>query len=73
MGQSKTFDVLKPPQHLTKLDADGFSLKSTIYIESYINKRIQRVNVNNKFSSLEDTYSVLPQGSILALSSSMFL
>lgn len=73
IGLSKTFDILNPLQLLTKLDADGFSQKSTIYIQSYVNKTIQRVNGNNKFSSSEHTYSVLPQASILAFSPSVFL
>ena len=50
---------------LAKLEAYGFSLKSTTFIQSYLNKRVQKVNVNNKFSAWEVIYSGVPKGSIL--------
>ena len=65
MDQSKAFDVLNHSFLLAKLDAYGFSLKSTNFIQSYLNKRMQKVNVNNKFSAWEDIYSGVPQGYIL--------
>ena len=65
MDLSKAFDVLNHSLLLAKLDAYGFSLKSTTFIQSYLNKRMQKVNVNNKFSAWEDIYSGVPQGSIL--------
>ena len=65
MDLSKAFDVLNHSLLLAKLDACGFSLKSTTFIQSYLNKRMQKVNVNNKFSAWEDIYSGVPQGSIL--------
>ena len=43
----------------------GFLKKSTNFIQSYLNKRIQKVNANNKFSAWEDINSSVPQGSIL--------
>ena len=46
MNLSKAFDVYSLV--LAKLDAYGFSLKS---VQSYLNKRMQKVNVNNKFSA----------------------
>ena len=65
MDLSKAFDALNHSLLLAKLDAYGFSLKSTTFIQSYLNKRMQKVNVNNKFSAWEDIYSGVPQGSIL--------
>ena len=65
MDLSKAFDVLNHSLLLAKLDAYGFSLKSTAFIQSYLNKRMQKVNVNNKFSAWEGIYSGVPQGSIL--------
>ena len=64
MGLSKAFDVLNHSLLLAKLDAYGFSLKSTTVIQSHLNKRTQ-YNVNNKFSAWEDIYSGVSQGSIL--------
>ena len=61
---SKAFDVLNHFLLLSKLDIYGFSLKSATFIQSYLNKRIQKVNVNNKFSAWKDIYSDVPQGSI---------
>ena len=65
MDLSKAFDVLNHSLLLAKLDAYEFSLKFTTFIQSYLNKRMQKVNVNNKFSAWEDIYSGVPQGSIL--------
>ena len=65
MDLSKAFDILNHSLLLAKLDAYGFSLKSTTFIQSYLNKRMQKVRVNNKFSAWEDIYSGVPQGSIL--------
>ena len=48
MDLSKAFDVLNHSLFLAKLDAYGFSPKPTTFIESYLNKRMQKVNVNNK-------------------------
>ena len=72
MDLSKAFDVLNHSFLLAKLDAHGFSLKSTTFIQSYLNKRMQKVYVNNNFSAWEDIYSGVPQGSYLAHSSSIF-
>ena len=65
MDLSKPFDVLNHSLLLAKLDAYEFSLKSTTFIQSYLNKRMQKLNVNNKFSVRQDIYSGVPQGSIL--------
>ena len=44
---SKAFDVLNHSLLLAKLDADGFSPKSTTFFQSYLNKKMQKVNVND--------------------------
>ena len=51
MDLSKTIDVLNHSSLLAMLDAYRFSLESTTFIQTYLNKRIQRVNVNNRFST----------------------
>ena len=65
MNFSKAFDVLNHFLLLAKLDTYKFSLKSTTFIQNYLNKRMQKVDLNNKFSASEDVYSGVPQGSIL--------
>ena len=51
MDLSKAFDVLNYSLLLAKLDAYGFSLKFTTFIQSSLNKRMKKVNVNNKLSA----------------------
>ena len=65
MDLSKAFDILNHSLLLVKLDAYWFSLKCTTFIQSYLDKTMQKVNVNNKFKAWEDIYSGVPQGSIL--------
>ena len=48
MDLSKAFDVLNHSLLLAKLDAYGFSVKIRTFIQSYIKKRMQKVNVHNK-------------------------
>ena len=63
MDLSKAFDVLNHSLLIAKLDAYGFFLKSLTFTQSYLNKRVQKVNVNNKFSAWEVIYSGVPQSS----------
>ena len=67
MDLSKASEVLNHCLLLAKfwIFAYGFSLKSMAFIQSYLNKRMQSVSVNNKFSAWEDIYSGVLQGSIL--------
>ena len=58
MDLSEAFDILNHSLLLAQLNTYGFSLKSTTFIQ-------QKVNVNNKFSTWEEIYSGVPQGSIL--------
>ena len=46
---------------------NGFSAKSLSYIHSYLNKRLQKTNVNCDFSLWKEIFSGVPQGSILGL------
>ena len=50
MDLSKAFEVINHSLLLAKLDAYGFSLNSTTFIQSYLNKGMEKVNVNNKSS-----------------------
>ena len=40
-------------------------MSATSYILSYLSNRVQRVNINNSFSSWENIWTGVPQGSIL--------
>ena len=42
MDLSKAFDVLNHSLLFAKLDTYGFSLKSTTFIKSYLNKMMQK-------------------------------
>ena len=48
---SKAFDILNHLLLLAKLDASGSPLKSTTFFKNYLNKGMQKVIVNNKFSA----------------------
>ena len=47
---SKAFDTLYHDLLIAKLEAYGFSAKSVSYKHSYLNKRLQKANVNCDFS-----------------------
>ena len=47
----------------TKLKAYGFSKQALSYMCSYLRKRRQRVQINNKFSSLKEVIAGIPQSS----------
>ena len=65
MDLSKAFDVLNHSLLLAKMDAYGFSVKIRTFIQSHLNKRMQKVSVNRKFSAWEDIYAGVAQSSIL--------
>ena len=67
MDLSKAFDVLNHNLLLAKLDAHGFNISATSYIYSYLSNRLQKVNINNKFSSWKNVWTGVLQGSILGL------
>ena len=64
MDLSKAFGVINHSLLLAKLDVEEISLKPTTFIQSYLNKRMQKVNVSNKCSTWV-IYSGMSQGSIL--------
>ena len=64
MDLLKALNVLNHSLLLAESDAYGFSLKFTIFIQRYLNKSMQKVIVNNKFSLCEDIYSGVSQGSM---------
>ena len=64
---SKAFDILNHDLFIAKLEAYCFSAKSLSYIHSYLNKRLQKRNVNCNFSRRKEIFSGVPQGSILGL------
>ena len=47
---SKAFDILNHDFLNAKLKAYGFPAKSLSYMDSYLNKRLQKTNVNCDFS-----------------------
>ena len=65
MDLSKAFDTLNHDLLLAKLEAYGFSENSIGYIQSYLDNRLQRTNVNKNFSLWKDIFAGVPQGSIL--------
>ena len=62
---SKAFDCLNHELLIAKLETYGFDQSSLSYIYSYLSDRKQRTKVNNSYSSWSNTYSGVPQGSIL--------
>ena len=65
MDLSKAFDALNHDLLIAKLEAYDFSAKSLSYIHSYLNKRLQKTNINCDFSLWKEILSGVPQGSIL--------
>ena len=65
MNLSKAFNTLNHDLLIAKLEVYGFFVKSLSYIHSYLNKRLQKTNVNCDFSQWKEIFSGVPQGSIL--------
>ena len=49
---------------LAKLEACGFSINALKLMHSYLKKRKQKVQINNKFSLERNVIAGVPQGSI---------
>ena len=64
MELSKAFDTINHSPILAKLKAYGFSKEALSFMCSYLKNRRQRVQINNKFSSLKEVIAGVPQGSI---------
>ena len=64
MDLSKAFDTINHDRLLAKLKAYGFSKQALSFVCSYLKNRRQRVQINNKFSSLKEVIAGVPQGSV---------
>ena len=62
---SKAFDCLPHDLLVAKLYAYGFDLKSVTLVHSYLTGRKQRVKIDHIYSSWEEIFFDVPQGSIL--------
>ena len=62
---SKAFDCLSHDLLIAKLHAYGCDLQSLKLLSSYLNKRYQRVKINNTYSTWAEILFGVPQGSIL--------
>ena len=60
----KAFDTINHGFLLSKLHAYGFSKQALSFRCSYLKNRRQKVQINNKFSSLKEVIAGVPQGSI---------
>ena len=56
MDLSKAFDTLNHNLLFAKLEDYDFSAKSLSYIHSYLNKQLQKANVNNDFSLWKEMF-----------------
>ena len=64
MDLSKTYDTINDGLLLANLKTYGFSKQALSFMFSYLKNRRQRVQINNKFSSLKEVIAGVPQGSI---------
>ena len=64
MDLSKAFDTINHDLLLAKLKAYSFSKQALSFMRSYLKNKRQRVQINNKFSSLKEVIVGVPQGSI---------
>ena len=73
MDLSKAFDCLNHKLLIAKLEAYGFSRAALELIHDYLSNRKQRVRINGSFSSWQESFRGVPQGSVLGRSSLMYL
>ena len=64
MDLSKAFDTINHDLLLAKLKTYGFSKQTLSFMCRYLKNTRQRVQINNKFSSLKEVIAGVPQGSI---------
>ena len=67
MGLSKAFDTISHMLMISKLHAYGFNIDALEIIFNYLRNRSQRVKINNSFSTCEEAWFGMPQGSILGI------
>ena len=65
MDLSKVIDTINHDLLLAKLKGYGFSKQALSFMCSYLKNKRQRVQINNKFSSLKEVIAGVLQGSIL--------
>ena len=63
MDLSKAFETINHDLLLAKLRPYGFSKQALSFMCRHLKNRRQRVQINNKFSSLKDVIAGVPQGS----------
>ena len=61
---SKAFDTINHDVLLAKIKAYGLSKQVLSFMCSYLKNRRQRVQINDKFSSLKEVIAGVPQGSV---------
>ena len=64
MNLSKAFDTINHDHLLAKLKVYGFSKQALSFMCSYLKNKKQRVQIKNKFSSLNKVIAGVPQDSI---------
>ena len=62
MDPSKAFSTLNHDLLIAKLEAYGLFINFLGYIRSYLNQRLKRTCVNNRFSLWKDIIAGVPQG-----------
>ena len=62
----KSFDCLLLGLIIAKLSAYGSSLPALTLVQNYLSRRQQRTKINQCYSSWEELFSGVTQGSILA-------
>ena len=65
MDLSKAFDCIKHELLIAKLDAYGFSHEALCLVNSYLENRHQRVEINGSFSTYKQLFLGVLQGSVL--------
>ena len=60
----KAFDCLLHDLLLAKINSYGFSLPALRMVQSYLSNRKQRTKINSEFSSWEEVWFGIPQGTI---------